>query len=135
MKLMKASNSFAGGIGGRKLEAILTQLPRLLIRTGSRDDQLQALLTVDGVQKATAEMVSLGVHQFKQFLQNHPRIVVAEVAWAVPASAMGLPKLSKMTVVFFWSVFWSEGSRAGCKSQGTGGKDRTCCEGCTCSCS
>ena len=54
VKLVKASNSFAGGIGGRKLEAILTQLLHLLAMTGSRDDQLQDLVSVDGVQEATA---------------------------------------------------------------------------------
>ena len=63
--------------------------------TGSRDDQLQALLNVDGVQKATAEKVLLGVQQFKQFLQNHPGIVVVEDHRAVPASAMGLPRFQK----------------------------------------
>ena len=78
----------------------MTQLPDLLVMTGSRDDQLQALLNVDGVQKATAEKVLLGVQQFKQFLQNHPGIVVVEDHRAVPASAMGLPRFSEMAVVF-----------------------------------
>jgi len=97
--VMKASNSFPGGIGRRKLEAILTQVPDLLAMTGSRDDQLQALVNVDGVQEATAEKVLLGIQQFKQFLQNHPRIVVKD-ARAVPAFAKGPSRLSEMTVVF-----------------------------------
>ena len=36
VKLMKTSNSFAGGIGGRKLETILTQLLNLLVVTGTQ---------------------------------------------------------------------------------------------------
>ena len=86
VKVMKASNSFSGGLGERKLTAILSALPSLLTLSGSKHAKMQVLIGIDGIQETTASQVLIGIDRFKQFMKDHPAITI-KAASAVRPSA------------------------------------------------
>lgn len=76
VKVMAASNIFGTGIGERKLEVVLAQVPDILSGAYRKRDIMEALTGVEGFQKKTAERVAEGIPLFLEFLQEHPQITI-----------------------------------------------------------
>lgn len=76
VKVMAASNIFGTGIGERKLEVVLAQIPDILSGAYRRRDIIEALTGVEGFQRKSAERVADGIPKFIEFLEEHPQITI-----------------------------------------------------------
>lgn len=72
---MTASNVFGTGMGERKLNALLKEIPTILDLPGQ--GLIQKICAVEGFQTKTAEKVAANLPAFKAFLKAHPQITVA----------------------------------------------------------
>lgn len=76
-QLMDASNLFEHGIGQRKMQTVLDELPDLLEMV---DDSklLDKLIAIKGIEKITAEKIINGLQDFIDFLNEIPQIHIRD---------------------------------------------------------
>ena len=75
-KVMAASNIFGTGVGEKKLDVVIRQMPDILNGKYSRTMILDGLEGLEGFQSKTAEKIAEGVPPFIKFLKDHPEITV-----------------------------------------------------------
>jgi DNA ligase (NAD+) len=94
LTLMAASNQLGRGIGVRKLQVLLKEIPELL--TLSNDSASIAKITkISGFEKKTAEKILVNIPQFKVFYNSLPVAVKAQI---VTNSAIGAPVKNATTI-------------------------------------
>ena len=68
--IMAASNIFGRGLGYKKLEVIINTYPNILTQNLSDKDNIERLITIDGIQMKTAQYFISHIEEFKAFLKQ-----------------------------------------------------------------
>lgn len=79
-QLMDATSIFGSGIGEKKLQLVLDQIPNLLeeYQIDDRDSLLGEMIRIKGVEEKTAQKVLDGLGEFLDFLQKVPQISIID---------------------------------------------------------
>ena len=77
--LMASSDSFHGGLGKRKLTALVKEYPDILEWKSNKKQIIELVEEVDGFSTISATHVATGLPKFKQFLKTvQPPIIIGE---------------------------------------------------------
>ena len=68
-ELMHATNIFGRGFGTKKIEAILTDLPLILVDESSKQEKIKKVIGVQGLAKKTAEQFVNQLEEFIEFMK------------------------------------------------------------------
>ena len=107
--LMASSDAFPGGLGKRKLNALVQEYPDILTWKSNKKQVIELVEELDGFSTKTAEQVATGLPKFKKFLKTvQPPITIgSKKITNVPKN---LQKFKGQTIVFtgFRNKLWIE---------------------------
>jgi DNA ligase (NAD+) len=76
VRVMVASNSFGAGFGERKLQTILDAMPDILADSSTMAQLTERVAALEGFSTKTASAFVSNLQGFRQFLLDHPQIIV-----------------------------------------------------------
>jgi len=75
-QLMDATSIFEAGIGQKKLQLVLDNIPDLLEQ--DQETLVDKLVQIKGIEKKTAEKIVTGINNFRHFLDEVPQIKIRD---------------------------------------------------------